>query len=128
MPAPCRGSLRRMSRTILDESQIHPAILQRVVNYERDLVDEVSAAVDANDVVIVGMAYNPHCMRAQKLLKSRGVEHVYLEYGGYQNLWRRRLALKMWTGWSTFPLCFHKGIFVGGADELASLLKSGELA
>lgn len=116
-----------MSRNILDEEHIHPAIRQTVADYERDLVDEVKAAVDSNDVVVVGMQYNPHCKRAQKLLDGRGVTHVYLEYGGYQNLWRRRLALKMWTGWSTFPLCFHKGVFIGGADQLKTLLKAGEI-
>jgi len=38
-----------------------------------------------------------------------------------------RLALKMWTGWPTFPMVFVKGMLIGGADDLAKLIASGEL-
>ena len=41
--------------------------------------------------------------------------------------WRRRTALKMWTGWPTFPMVFVKGMLIGGADDLAKLIASGEL-
>ena len=40
---------------------------------------------------------------------------------------RRRLALKMWTGWPTFPMVFVKGVLIGGASDLAKLIESGEL-
>ena len=33
----------------------------------------------------------------------------------------------MWTGWPTFPMVFVKGSLVGGADDLAKLISSGEL-
>ena len=39
----------------------------------------------------------------------------------------RRLALKMWTGWPTFPMVFVKGVLIGGASDLAKLIESGEL-
>jgi len=39
----------------------------------------------------------------------------------------RRLALKMWTGWPTFPMVFVKGVLIGGADELARLIEKGEV-
>ena len=51
----------------------------------------------------------------------------YLEYGSYLSEWRRRNALKMWTGWPTLPMVFVKGVLVGGADDVARLLASGEL-
>jgi len=51
----------------------------------------------------------------------------YLEYGSYLHEWRRRNALKMWTGWPTFPMIFVKGVLVGGADDVARLIASGEL-
>ncbi len=54
--------------------------------------------------------------------------HKYLEYGSYLGGWRRRTALKMWTGWPTFPMIFVKGVLVGGASELQKLVESGELA
>jgi monothiol glutaredoxin len=42
-------------------------------------------------------------------------------------MWRPRSALKMWTGWPTFPMVFVKGVLVGGASELQALIDSGEL-
>ena len=33
-----------------------------------------------------------------------GIDFYYLEYGSYFSQWHRRLALKMWTGWPTFPM------------------------
>ena len=42
-------------------------------------------------------------------LDEAGIAHHYLEYGSYFNTWRRRNALKMWTGWPTFPMVFVKG-------------------
>lgn len=115
-----------MPRHILPESLIHPAVREVVSDRHRDLVDEVRAAVAAHDVVVVGMAQNPMPKKARKILRARGVQHVYLEYGSYLNLWRRRNALKMWTGWPTFPMIFVKGTLIGGASDLASLVHSGE--
>ena len=53
--------------------------------------------------------------------------YKYLEYGSYLGDWRRRLALKMWTGWPTFPMVFVKGVLVGGAEDVKRLIESGEL-
>jgi monothiol glutaredoxin len=55
------------------------------------------------------------------------VAYQYLEYGGYLSQWRRRNALKLWTGWPTFPMVFVKGVLVGGFDDLRKLQESGEL-
>jgi monothiol glutaredoxin len=38
----------------------------------------------------------------------------------------RRNALKLWTGWPTFPMVFVKGVLVGGFDDLKTLHDSGE--
>ena len=88
---------------------------------------EVQAAIAANDIVVVGMRQNPFPRKARKLLDDAGLAHKYLEYGSYLGEWRPRLALKMWTGWPTFPMVFVKGVLVGGADDLKRLLESGEL-
>jgi glutaredoxin-related protein len=114
-------------RHVLPEDRIHPAVRDKVASHHRDLVDEVQKAVAAHDVVIVGMAQNPHPKKARKLLESRGIPFHYLEYGSYLSDWRRRNALKMWTGWPTFPMVFVKGVLVGGAADLAKLVESGEL-
>jgi glutaredoxin-related protein len=34
----------------------------------------------------------------------------------------------MWTGWSTFPMVFVKGILVGGSSDLKRLIESGEFS
>ena len=31
---------------------------------------------------------------------------------------RERLAIKMWSGWPTYPQIFIKGTLVGGASDL----------
>src|SRR5688572_6225826 len=116
-----------MARMILEEAKVHPAVREKVANYRTDLVREVQAAVAANDIVVVGMKQNPAPRRARKLLDAAGLKYAYLEYGSYFSLWRRRLGLKMWTGWPTFPMVFVKGVLVGGADDVIRMIESGEL-
>ena len=116
-----------MPRPILEEAQIHPAIRDKVQNLHADIVHNVRSAAASNPVLVVGMAGNPFCKRARKALDAAEVPHQYLEYGSYFGEWRRRNALKMWTGWPTFPMVFVKGVLVGGADDLAELVASGEL-
>jgi glutaredoxin-related protein len=117
-----------MPRPILEEARIHPAIRETVASWRTDIVQEVQAAVAAHAVVIVGMRQNPSPKHARKLLDVNNIAYHYLEYGSYFSQWRRRLALKLWTGWPTFPMIFVKGSFIGGADDLARLQHSGELA
>jgi len=116
-----------MARSILDEAHIHPAIRETVANHHADIVREVQAAIAGNAVVVAGMAQNPFPKKVKKMLAQQGVAFKYLEYGNYLSGWRRRNALKMWTGWPTFPLVFVKGMLVGGADDLQKLIDSGEL-
>ena len=116
-----------MARDILDESRIHPAIREKIARHHADIVRKVQAAVGAHDVVVVGMQQNPMPKKARKILDAAAVPYQYLEYGSYFNNWRRRNALKMWTGWPTLPMVFVKGVLVGGADDLERLVDSGEL-
>ncbi|HEX4943166.1 MAG TPA: glutaredoxin domain-containing protein [Usitatibacteraceae bacterium] len=116
-----------MGRNILDEDHIHPAIRAKVAGNHADIVQEVQQAIAANAVVVVGMAGNPFPKQARRELDRAGVAYRYLGYGSYLNDWRRRNALKMWTGWPTFPMVFVKGVLVGGASDLAKLIASGEL-
>jgi len=116
-----------MSRSILDEAHIHPAIRETIANNHADIVQEVKAAIVENDIVVVGMAQNPMPKKARKLLDRHQLGYKYLEYGSYLGDWRRRNALKMWTGWPTFPMVFVKGVLVGGANDLQKLVETGEL-
>jgi len=116
-----------MPRAILPESQIHPAVREKIANYRSDVLKEVQAAVAANEIVVVGMRMNPFPRKAKKALDAAGLAYKYLEYGSYLSEYRRRLVLKMWTGWPTFPMVFVKGVLVGGADDVAKLIAKGEL-
>lgn len=117
-----------MARAILDESRIHPSIRARIAELNADIVREVRDTVDSNAIVIVGMAQNPFPKRARKALDRQRIAYEYLQYGSYFSGWRRRNALKMWTGWPTFPMVFVHGTLVGGASDLQRLIDSGELA
>ena len=116
-----------MPRNILPEAQIHPAVREKIANWRTDIVREVQAAVAANDIVVVGMKQNPAPKRARKALAAAGLAFKYLEYGSYLSGYRRRLPLKLWTGWPTFPMVFVKGVLVGGADDLVRLIGKGEV-
>ncbi len=112
-----------MPRHILAEERIHPAIRDKVSGMHRDIVEEVQAAIAQHDVVVVGMKQNPHPRHARKALDAAGIAYHYMEYGSYLGVWRRRTALKMWTGWQTFPMVFIKGVLIGGAADHERLIE-----
>ena len=116
-----------MPRQLLDESRIHPTIREKVANNRAAIVQEVQEAIAKHPVVVVGMAMNVFPKRALAALRTGGIDAKYLEYGSYFSDWRRRTALKMWTGWPTFPMVFVKGILIGGASETKALVESGDL-
>ena len=118
-----------MTRPLLEESRVHPTARAALGGGHGDLIREVEAAIAAHPVVVVGMAMNPFPRKARRLLDAAGIPYHYLEYGSYFSQWRPRLALKLWSGWSTFPMIFVRGVLIGGADDLARLdlaaLKTG---
>ena len=116
-----------MSRAVLDEDHIHPAIRARVAAHHADVVREVQHAVAAHPVVVVGMGQNPFPRRARRALDAAGIAHHDLDYGSYFGGWRRRNALKLWTGWPTLPMVFVRGTLIGGSSDLTKLIASGEL-
>jgi monothiol glutaredoxin len=116
-----------MPRAILDETHVHPAIRDKINGYQQALLSEVQAAVAAHAVVVVGMRQNPFPQKARKALDTAGVAYHYIEYGSYFSMWRKRLVLKMWTGWPTIPMVFVKGVLVGGFEDVQKLIDSGEL-
>lgn len=106
---------------------MHSAVVAAQEAFQQDLVAEVSAAVAASPVVVVGVKGLQPGKKAKALLDAQKVDYRYLEYGSYLKGWRRRLALKIWVRWPTFPLVFIKGTFVGGASDLRRLIEAGEL-
>jgi len=116
-----------VGRPIFDEALIHPAIRQKIADWGTDVVREVQEVVSSHPLVVVGMKMNPFPRKARRLLDAAGLAYTYLEYGSYLSGYRRRLPLKLWTGWQTFPMVFVRGVLVGGANDLEILLRSGEL-
>ena len=115
-------------RPILPEEKIHADIKSKIAGNHSDIVLEVREAVAHNKVVVVGMAQNPQPKKACRLLENEKIEYKYLEYGSYLNNWYRRNALKMWTGWPTFPMIFINGFLIGGASDLRELIESDKLS
>lgn len=117
-----------MTRKILDDSQLHPSIREQVRHYQQQVITEVQSAIAAHRITVVGMATNPYCKKARQALTAAGLSFHYLEYGSYVSKWRERGALKMWTGWPTFPMVFVNGSLIGGYTDLKRLLDSGALS
>ena len=116
-----------MPREILDPKNIHPSIQNIVSEQYADIIAEVKEAVAKNAIVIVAMAQKSAPKRARKIVDELNINYHYLEYGSYAKEWRRRNALKMWTGWSTFPIVFVKGTLIGGFSDMRALIDAGEL-
>jgi monothiol glutaredoxin len=118
-----------MPRRILESSRIHPSIADAIGGDAefRRTVDEVEQAIDQHSIVIVGMEQNPFPKKARKLLDAQGIAYHYMGYGSYFSEWKRRGALKMWSGWQTFPMVFVQGKLIGGFVDLERMVNSGEL-
>jgi monothiol glutaredoxin len=108
-------------------SRFHPSALAARDRYHTATIAEVAAAVARDKVVVVGMAWNVPVKNARRILQAEDIGYTYLEYGNYLTGWKRRLAIKIWAGWPTFPMVFVNGALVGGASDLEALRKSGEL-
>lgn len=115
------------TRPILESSHMTRPVQEAIERFHPDIVREVSEAIARERVVIVGMRWNDACSRARLLMKANDVPFTYLEYGGYFSEWRRRLALKLWTGWPTFPMVFVRGTLVGGATDAKKAFEDGTI-
>lgn len=110
-------------RQVLNETQIHSNAKLFIENFHPEVIAEIQKAILENEWVMVGMATNPFVKRARNHLLKRNLTFKYIEYGGYLSQWKKRLAIKQWSGWPTFPQVFHKGILIGGYTDLEKYLK-----
>jgi glutaredoxin-related protein len=115
------------TRPLLNLGRIRPAALHKMAAFHADVVREVSDAVARHDVVVVGMSQNPHVKNVRKALTDAGIAFTYREYGSYLAHWQRRLAIKLWSGWPTFPQVFLRGSLVGGEDLTKAAVADGSL-
>jgi monothiol glutaredoxin len=112
-------------RPVFNASNVSNRAVAAIQQNQSDLLKEISTAIEHNPVVVVGMAMNPFVKKARKTLEKLGTPFTYLEYGNYFNKYDERVAIKMWTGWPTFPQVFVKGTFIGGADDLNAEIADG---
>ena len=115
------------ARPLLGDDHTNDHASAEIANFHRAIVDEAATAVSRDEVVVVGMAQNPFVKKARQGLDAAGIRFTYLEYGSYFSFWKERLAIKMWSGWPTFPQVFVKGTLIGGNEELQAQLADGSL-
>lgn len=109
-------------RKVLSNEHLSPEAAKAIASYHASVVDEVIQAVAAHKVVVVGMAGNPFVKKACKALEEKNITYKYLGYGGYLSKWKERLAIKLWSGWPTYPQVFIEGKLIGGATDLKKYL------
>jgi monothiol glutaredoxin len=115
------------SRPQLEQRAVAPAALSAMEGFHTEVIREVQEAVRREPVVVVGMAQNPHVRKARQALDEAGVAYKYLEYGSYFGKWKERLAIKLWSGWPTFPQVFVRGTLIGGEDLTKQAIADGSL-
>lgn len=114
-------------RPLHDPSRLAPDAAAKMAAYHADIIAEVARAIAASPVVVVGMAQNPHVKNVRKALTEAGIAFDYVEYGSYFSKWKERLAIKMWSGWPTFPQVFVRGVLIGGEDLTLAAIKDKTL-
>jgi glutaredoxin-related protein len=114
-------------RPRLGAANVATAAMEKMKAFHPEVVAEVELAIAEAPVVVVGMSQNPHVGKTRKALEEAGVEHRYIEIGSYFGKWRERLAIKLWSGWPTFPQVFVRGTLVGGEDLTKAAIADGSL-
>jgi monothiol glutaredoxin len=114
-------------RRQLDPNNIHSGAAKKMSELHPETIKEIEDAIANNAVVVVGMAQNPHVKNVRNALKDAGIDFKYLEYGSYLSEWKRRLTIKMWSGWPTFPQVYVRGVLIGGEDLTKAAILDGTL-
>ncbi len=114
-------------RPRLEERSLAPGVLSAMESFQAAVVREVQEAVRRDAVVVVGMSQNPHVKNVRKALAASGLGFTYIEHGSYWSKWKERLAIKLWSGWPTFPQVFVRGVLIGGEELTKAALVDGSL-
>ena len=122
-PIECQAREDQTQREINQHFGAHAR--QFLNGFHTDVVQEVKTAIAEYSVVVVGMSVNTPVKRVRKALTDAGVDYHYLEYGGYFSKWKERLAIKLWSGWPTYPQVFVNGQLIGGNECTRSALADG---
>jgi len=76
------------------------------------------------EVVMYSPRFCPYCMRARRLLKSKGVEFTEIVVSGNDELWAE---MEQRSGRNTVPQIFINDESVGGFDDIAALNRQNVL-
>ena len=78
------------------------------------------------DVMMYSTAVCPYCVRAEQLLRARGVGEIAKIRVDLEPV--RRAEMMQKTGRRTVPQIYIGGVHVGGYDDLVVLDRAGKLA
>jgi glutaredoxin 3 len=81
----------------------------------------------SGDVVVYASRTCPYCVRAERLLKSKGVSYERVPIWRFVPGGRRPLVKRFGTEHSTVPQIVIGNTHVGGCNELAALERTGRL-
>jgi monothiol glutaredoxin len=116
-----------VARPLLPDARMTREAARFSAEFHASVVREVEQAVLISPIVVVGMAWNAHVRNVLRALTDAKLTFRYLEYGSYMSMWRARLAIKLWSGWPTFPQVFVRGVLFGGEDLTLAALADGSL-
>ena len=114
-------------RPLLSDIARTPHVAEKMASFHPEVTSKVAEAVKNDAVVVVGMAQNPFVKKARTALTEANIPFTYLEFGSYLKGWKERLAIKLWSGWATFPQVYVRGTLIGGNDDLREALANGSL-
>lgn len=100
---------------------------QTIYSFHSETITDLQDCIEKHDVVVVGMALNPYVISVKKSLKQHKISFIYKEYGGYFSAWKQRLAIKIWSGWPTFPQVFIRQTLIGGAADTRKALQNNQI-
>jgi|1048.fasta_scaffold54784_1 glutaredoxin len=114
-------------RKVLPVDRVSSELKTSLEKFHPGVVEKVEQEIQKNKVVVVGMRGNYFVKKAIKNLTRWNIPFQYLEFGSYFSQYNERVALKMWTGFSTFPMIFINGVLIGGNSDLEAEKNKGTL-
>ena len=116
-----------MPRPVLDESQFHPAIGAALALARAGGAEGAGGLLCSTRWWWWAWRRTRSRKRRARRWTPPACPTTTSSYGSYFSAVASAQALKMWTGWPTFPMVFVKGTLVGGAQDCSALIDSGEL-
>ena len=111
---------RKIHALISEEAQA------RLSDFHQPLIEQLQQEIHSHDIVVVGLAYQPSTQRVIKELNKLDCLTQCIEISPWIGSSEKRLAIKIWSGWPSFPQIFVRGMLIGGELELGNFVASGD--